>query len=255
MWIIVRLCGIVIGIATLLRLATMQGLVTYDPLFQQWMDWLSDIVELGFLTKLIGPFLHWGIDWVRSFGMRVPDLQDEWRPAFVLSTLMCGAMARHGRIWWLGLAAPLVALAIAVWSGLIGLLAPVGLLPLAAASAIFAIAGRAARSSSPGFFAGVLSHLAWVAALGTASVGALVLLTLLGAGPLVSFIRPSPVENFAVLIAFAGVMLLVGGLIRSVSGGWRAVCEDASFNIGVDILGVMLGALGIASLFANPPIW
>lgn len=73
-WMLVRIAGVVVGIAPLLRVATNEKLVTYDPLFLAWMDWLSDIMELGFLTKLIGPLLHSGIEWARSLGISVPAL-------------------------------------------------------------------------------------------------------------------------------------------------------------------------------------
>jgi len=73
----VRILGIVVGIATLLRLATTQGLVTYDPLFQQWMDKLRDSVELGIPLDKLKLLLDKGFDWVRSFGISVPELQDQ----------------------------------------------------------------------------------------------------------------------------------------------------------------------------------
>jgi hypothetical protein len=123
-WVLVRAFGIIVGIATLLRVATNEKWVTYDPLFQLWLDKLRDIVELGFLTDLLGPFLHWAIDYVRSFGISVPDLQDEWRPAFVLSMLVLGAAARNRRTGWFVVAAPCLALACAVVAGLTGSLEP-----------------------------------------------------------------------------------------------------------------------------------
>lgn len=100
MWVLVRIAGIIVGIATLLRLATTQGLVTYDPLFQEWMDRLQDLVELGFLTDLIEPLLHRFIDWLRSFGWQLPDLNDNWRPVFILSSLYLGAEARQRAGSW-----------------------------------------------------------------------------------------------------------------------------------------------------------
>jgi len=139
--LLVRIAGIIVGIATLLRVATNEGIVTYDPLFLAWMDCLSDIVELGFLTKLIGPFLHWGIDVVRGLGISVPDLQDEWRPAFVFSMLLFGAVARHSRGGWLLAVAPVGALAVAVWAGLSGSLAPVAF--VAAAAVVVAVVAAA----------------------------------------------------------------------------------------------------------------
>jgi hypothetical protein len=86
-WILVRAFGIVVGIATLLRLATTEKLVTYEPLFQQWLEVLTEFVDYAFLTKFIGPGLLLAIDYFRSLGIPVPDLQDEWRPAFVVAGL------------------------------------------------------------------------------------------------------------------------------------------------------------------------
>jgi len=237
-WTWLRIAGIVVGVATLLRLATNEGMVTYDPLFLAWMDWLSDIVELGFLTKLIGPFLHWVIEWVRSLGISVPDLQDEWRPAFVLSMLMGGAFARHSRGLWLFLAAPLGALAIAVWSGLIGSLAPV-------AVAVVAVAAFAAFIWTRVATGGLRANLAaYLIAIGFSVV--------VGFASNVAFAASSVV---AVAVAAVAAVFLFSGIVWGSSGGWRAVLANASFNMGIDILGVMLGALGIASLFASPPIW
>lgn len=57
-WLLVRVAGIVVGIATLLRVATSENLVTYEPLFQQWLDFVNDRIDWGFLTPFIGPFLR-----------------------------------------------------------------------------------------------------------------------------------------------------------------------------------------------------
>ena len=93
--ILVRIAGIFAGVVTLLRLATTEKLVTYEPLFQQWLEVLTEFVDYAFLIKFIGPGLLLAIDYFQSLGIPVPDLQDEWRPAFVLSLLVLGAAARN----------------------------------------------------------------------------------------------------------------------------------------------------------------
>jgi hypothetical protein len=243
-WLLVRIAGIVVGIATLLRVATNEGMVTYDPLFLAWMDWLSDIVELGFLTKLIGPFLHWGIDQVRSLGISVPDLQDEWRPAFILSMLMFGAISRHSRSHsWL-LAAPIGALAIGVVTGLTGTI----LVPVVAFAIVTLLVAVAPA------FTITLAFAFTVAAVITCVLLAAVIPFLAAIDPAFALLF-ADVNFMAFFPAFAGIMLLLHGISQSRAEGWRAVLANRPFNVAIDILGVMLGALGLASLFANPPIW
>jgi hypothetical protein len=334
-WLLVRVAGIVVGIATLLRLATNEGLVTYDPLFLAWMDWLSDIVELGFLTKLIGPFLQWGIEYVRSFGISVPDLQDEWNPAFVLSMLMLGAASRHGGRQWLLLSAPAIAIGISVWSGISGSLMPVAGLAFGIGFGLGTLGGlgvggvRLAEIAIIFVFILTVGLLAFgvtgVVLVALAVCGGLFLGDLLrGGGVLGSrIVRFVGAIGFVLLLVFMGVSLTIGnpgryalvvvglvlsvvhlfGVVRTVSTRiagalsvailigsmegstylsaivssvvvvsigivllvfvhwWRsrmplrALLKSASFNIGFDILSVMLGALGLASLFASPPIW
>jgi hypothetical protein len=230
-WVLVRAFGIIVGIATLLRLATTEKLVTYEPLFQQWLDKLRDIVELGFITDYLGPFLHWAFDYVRSFGISVPDLQDEWRPAFVLSTLVLGAAARNARTDWFYVFAPCLALACAVWAGLEGSLAPV----------VFAVVFAAAFAAAAAEAAVAFATAAFAAAAAAAAV----------AFAAVAF-------AFATAAAFAAVIaavLVFHGIQENWRGGFRAVTADPQFNTGFDILAAMLGALGLASWFANPPIW
>jgi hypothetical protein len=232
-WLLVRGAGIVVGIATLLRVATNEGMVTYDPLFQAWVDWLSDIVELGFLTKFIGPLLHWGIDQVRSAGISVPDLQDDWRPAFVFSMLMFAANFRNVGIWWLLIATLFGALAIATWSGLTGSLWPVTITIAISASTATLIAGEA------------------LSAVATRSAATAIEVVALGFAVAVGvFADISP----AVTLLASALLFLLSGIVESWPGKWWSMLANASFNTGIDMLGVMLGALGLALIFANPPI-
>jgi hypothetical protein len=224
-WLLVRITGIVVGIATLLRVATNEGIVTYDPLFLAWMDRLRDLVELGFLTDFIGPFLHWGIEQVRGFGISVPDLQDEWRPAFVLSTLMFAAMARHSRSGLLVVAAPVGALVIAAWSGLVGDLFPM----------VLAVIVATAFASSAVAFATIAAAFALA--------GSAVAAQLSDAAAVVAY------------IVFAAILLLLRGAFDVWAGSWHALFANANFNIGIDILFTMTFAFLIAVTAANPPIW
>jgi hypothetical protein len=224
-WNLVRIAGIIVGIATLLRLATMQGLVTYDPLFQEWMNRLRDIVELGFLTDVIHLCLLKSIEWLQRLGINVPILHEVWRPTFVFSMLMLGSVARHRRTWAMAFAAPVVALVASVWSGLDNSLSPVAGIAMIAIVIVFIEAS---------------------------------LVTIMVA--LCAFAFTIVLTNFSTAAMFFGVALaalimLLYGLFGRLRGGVSATTTNASLNVGVDILGIMLGALGIASLFANPPIW
>ena len=224
-WLLVRIAGIVVGIATLLRVATNEGIVTYDPLFLAWMDRLRDIVELGFLTDFIGPILHWGIGLVRSLGIAVPDLQDEWRPAFVLSTLLFAAIARHSRSGLLVAAAPVGALVVAVWSGLVGDLFPIVLGVIVAPVVVSVIIAAAAFAAA-------------FAAAGSAIAAAV-----------------SDAVAVVAFVAFVAVLFLFAGVIGGRDGGWRAIVANANFSTGIDILFTMGIAFVIAVAAANPPIW
>jgi hypothetical protein len=245
-WLLLRIAGIVVGIATLLRVATNEGIVTYDPLFLSWMDWLSDVVELGIPLDKLQILLQLGIEWVRSFGISVPDLQDEWRPAFVFSTLMFGAMARNSRSrGWL-FAAPVGALVIAVWCGQTGSLAPVAVAAAftAAFAAAFAVTKAVAVAVGEVAFA-----VAAAAVLAVAAAAAVLAVAVAAAA------ADLAVAVGEVAFAVAAVTFLFAGIVEGWDGGLRGILANANFNIGIDILGVMLGALGLASLFANPPIW
>lgn len=95
-WVVLRIAGIVIGIAALLRLATDTGVVEYNVLFQAWMDGLRGILELGYLIDLlefsiVQPFLAW----LRNLGLDVPPLQSHWQSIWVLVWLVLGATSRH----------------------------------------------------------------------------------------------------------------------------------------------------------------
>jgi hypothetical protein len=264
-WLLVRIAGIGVGIATLLRVATNEGIVTYDPLFLAWMDWLSDIVELGFLTKLIGPFLHWGIDQVRGFGISVPDLQDEWRPAFIFSTLLFGAIARNNSSPLLFLAASLASLAVAIWSGLSGSLVPVAVVASIFPSTLVMSFRYTTRTDL-----GLNSELV-AATVRLVTIIAMVVIFVAYAPNIVTFFLKglatlSPTLSAALadtptsvvvaaFVALAGFGALQTAVIQKFRGGPAAVFVSANFRTGIDILFTMATAFLIAVAAANPPIW
>lgn len=234
-WLFVRISGIAVGIATPLRLATMQGLITYDALFQSWMDSLSDIVELDFLTKLIGLFLHWGIDFVRSFGISVPDLQEVWRPIFVLNMLLLGAMARNSSVTSLVLFAPMIAIAGAIYTGLTG------------------SAGLGLVIGLSGFIGAFI-----ISANGGGLVAILVVLVMLVIDVnLAGTIGVDSLGVVGVLVAVVAVAVvsIIWGLVENSLKLSRELYTHPAFNCGVDILSVMFGSLIVASIFASPPVW
>jgi hypothetical protein len=58
----------------------------------------------------------------------------------------------------------------------------------------------------------------------------------------------------AVTLLASALLFLLSGIVESWPGKWWSMLANASFNTGIDMLGVMLGALGLALIFANPPI-
>lgn len=255
-WLLVRIAGIVVGIATLLRVATTQGLVTYDPLFLAWMDWLSDIVELGFLTKLIGPFLHWGIEQVRSLGINVPDLQDEWRPAWVLSMLIFAAIARHSRGGLLVVVVPFGALVVAVMCGMYGSFATAVVAFVGTTLIVYFVSAANANSEifneakSEGINIGVHTLVATVL-LAIMCVALVVVTQALATSPAI----PISAADLAVFVGILAFLFLFSGAVHSRTPGWHAPFASANFNTGIDILFTMSSAFAIAVAVANPPIW
>jgi hypothetical protein len=256
-WLLVRIAGIVVGIATLLRVATNEGMVTYDPLFLAWMDRLRDIVELGFLTDLIGPFLHWGIDYVRSLGFSVPDLQDEWRPAFVLSMLIFGARARHNPKLRILIQAPIGTLIVTVWSGFVGSLAPVSASVLAVlCSWVFVGTLRAVRLDHSIRTGEYMFDRSYAPKVNIVGFGVLLPVLAIAFATLATFI-----STFVVAVVTAAVVATLGAFFVLVSiaahwdDGWRVILAKSSFNSGIDILSTLSIAFAIAVAAANPPIW
>ena len=63
----------------------------------------------------------------------------------------------------------------------------------------------------------------------------------------------SPAVTLIAVVASA-LLFLLSGIVESWPGKWWSMLANASFNSGIDMLGVMLGALGIALIFSSLPI-
>ncbi len=288
MWLIVRLFGIVAGVASLVRLATQWGLVQYNQIFQEWMDRLRDLVELGIPLDLLEVWLVVPLmEVLRTSGIHLPELQPQWRPVFVLSWLLLFFRGRHSlevSPWIPGLTHMgmrnvffFARTANAFVSSLIaGLLAGVlqpgswGLLSASfAAVACYSALGWAAyyvldAAIPPKFERGVGLSASWnpLAKIAGFSVGLMVLVAIsyLFATNQVLGSWRSPL-SFLVIAAFVAFeafrSLLLGILPRR-----DIIKEDGFFRhtvgaigYGLDVLGLMGSALVIAVLMADPPIW
>lgn len=279
-WMLVRIAGIIVATATMLRLALTEGLVTYDLIFQAWMDRLSDFIELGFFTDLMEPLLLWAIDWVRSFGLSLPDLQPEWRPAFILSGLFLGALGRNGAGGSLSVAAGIMsALTGAVIGGLIGDVAS----GFVSAALVFSIlnliqsvaALRALRNRKDERadhyivprYSGRRSRYPKREADAARMRG----LALLADKTLIAVLSVAPLLLVIVMVSFAPIFAITAttplvaifvigfGFYLTASGFWRAFGEGdgpalGRINSGLDILSATGVAFGLAVYFSDPPI-
>jgi hypothetical protein len=88
-----RIAGVALGILALLKLATSTGTVIYTNVFQSWLDLLRDVVGIGFLSTLVKPAVILpALDFIRSFDIPIPPLQDHWQQVFVVLWILFAAV-------------------------------------------------------------------------------------------------------------------------------------------------------------------
>lgn len=234
-WGLVRIAGIIVGTATLLRLALMEGLVTYEPIFQAWMDRLRDIIELGFLTDVIERGLLAAFERVRGFGIPVPELQPEWRPTFILTALLIGAIVRH------------TPTALSIFLSSFGVLTALTVAGLTG-NVLFSFLIICVWAYIPDLIL-FDRNFDWEEDVirPILTLGALAVLGIFG--------RDFS-DRFGIFLVFSvvasfGIVFIVGSV------RWRtcSLISNQKFNTGIDILGTMGLALGLAAIFADPPIW
>jgi|GEM_PF-6170870 len=235
MWTILRIFGIIVGTASLLRLASLAGVVEYKDVFVAFIDRLSDIIELGYLLDVIEKFIvHPVFEWIRSFGWHLPELQPHWRSVFTLTWLMLAAIGRHER-------------------GITVLLLPLGL--------VCALIGAAAVGTMPVTSDAVSSWPAAALCLFMAGIAVidgdvratLIFLAAAAINAAVRWFLPPgkdatfPLLALAGIVGLAGLMFLVVGF-RYARGTFRERMASSTVAMGLDILSVMGLALGIGYL-------
>jgi hypothetical protein len=238
-----RIAGWLVGIYALLKLAKATGTVTYTTAFQDLLEKLSSLLGLDLVLgplkrELILPTL----DLIRSFGCTIPPLQDHWQQVFVLTWLVTAAWARNASE---GVPTP-VALGLAF----------ICTLPFCVAAGTMPV-GSAAVAFWP--FAGLSAFLAiqvrwrrdwWVALLTAAVSGTSVALGFrvsTGEGTI-------GIVSLAVGVGLLGLGSLVIGLLVAEGTLWQRL-QHPRAAMGLDITAAMLGAFGLATAFADPPLF
>ncbi len=239
-----RIAGWIVGIYAMLKLAAATGAVTYTRVFQAWMDQLRDILDLGFiLTPLKQAVILPALDFIRSFDIPIPALQDHWQQVFVLTWLFTTAQVRNNsnnvvRTLVLLVLVFLITLPFCVAAGTmsVGSLA-VAVWPIAGVAtyaAIDFVVDREAPDPSPAAFAVGLVALGYF--VGTSGEG------------------PWALVGLAGVVGVFGLLFLVGGMLAAEGTFWQRL-QDQVAAVGVDITAAMLGAFGLATVFADPPLF
>jgi hypothetical protein len=239
-----RIAGWIIGIYAMLKLAAATGTVTYTKVFQAWLDQLHDFLGLGFILKpLTQAVILPALDFIRSFDIPIPALQDHWQQVFVLTWLMLAASARNLS----GSVPTFVVLGLAFFCSLPFCVAA-GTKPVGSVAVLFLPVGSLVA------FVGILSMLRgdWRGALSFASLAAVI-----AAVGLVSTTRVAA-DVLVVLLAvvFGGVMFFVF-VFRLLfgKGSLSQRFQDPDAATGLDITAALLGAFGLATAFADPPLF
>jgi hypothetical protein len=246
-----RIAGWVIGIYAMLKLAAATGTVTYTTVFQAWMDQLRDFLDLGFILKpLTQAVILPALDFIRSFGIPIPALQDHWQQVFVLTWLLSAAWARN-----LSGSVPTPVALLAAFVGILPFCVATGALTSDSWGVVgLAVAGSMAsgaiirlfrpnglsvvRNAFVTAFLGVVAAatVAWYLSLGTTD----------GGSPALVWV--------AVVVVGQGLHALVLGLRGAEGTLWQRL-QSPFAATGLDITAAMLGAFGLATAFADPPLF
>jgi hypothetical protein len=237
-----RIAGWIVGIYALLKLAKATGAVTYTQVFQAWMDSLRDIVDLGFLlTPLKMAVILPALDFIRSFDIPIPPLQDHWQQVFVLTWLFMAAIVRNGDF---------------------GQSKPVALLAAFGCTLPFCVAtGTMPVNSVTIALWPMLSIVVFFWVLGGFRDATLILTASLGVF-LAYFLDTGvfgaqsngPLLFLAICVGAAGIFFLYWALSQGGGTFWQRL-QHRGAALGLDITAAMLGAFGLATVFADPPLF
>jgi len=238
-----RIAGWIIGIYAMLKLAAASGTVTYTQVFEAWLDQLRDILGLGFILKpLTQAVILPTLDFIRSFDIPIPALQDHWQQVLVLTWLLLAASARNLS----GSVPTFVALGLAFFFALPFCVAA-GTTPVGSVAVLFVPA-----VSFAAFFAMLFL-------LRGDLRGALTLAASVAVVAVTGLTSTTRVGNDAVTpaaVVFGVVMLFVLVFRLLVTQGTLSQrLQDPDAATGLDITAAMLGAFGLATAFADPPLF
>lgn len=233
-----RIAGWTLGIYALLKLAAAAGAVSYTEVFQAWLDELRGLLDLGFLLNPIKQTIILPVlDHLRSLGFEVSPLQDYWQSVFVLTWLIPASAARRVSF---GLPSPfalslafVLTLTLSVAAGTMSLPHSV-MLPITVMGALVAyIAGMDEGKT-----------FLWFVFLPLAVVGFLALIF--------ENLESNPFWLFS-LASVTGSLGIASLLISRKNADGRV--SRPLVSVGFDTTAVMLGAFGLATAFADPPIF
>jgi hypothetical protein len=257
-----RIAGWIVGIYALLKLASATGTVTYTKVFQAWMNSLRDIVDLGFLlTPLKMAVILPALDFIRSFDIPIPPLQDHWQQVFVLTWLLSAAWTRN-----LSESNSTPVALVAAFFITLPFCVAAGTMPVDSAAIL----------AWP--FAGFLAFLTVLVLLGNESTQRIPILVYNARGKLVTIVHQLKWPLFASftaaftaagyffgtnqdlpqLVLLAGFVGLIGLLLLTAGMFMRIYlrrAQNPEFGTGLDITATMLGAFGLATVFADPPLF
>lgn len=236
LWALARIVGIAVGVATLLRLASIGFNVEYNDLFKAFQDRMAAFFELGGIIDFIEEWIvHPTLHFLRDLNLPIPPLQDHWRQVFALTWLLLAAVARNypgnivGQLLWAAVCALVTAVAVGTQP-----FNSTAVLWWPSAGVIFFMAGLLPPTARRD------GRRTWLIIPGAA----------LSAAPFfdiapITKVLGYPVENPALL----GLVIVVGGtgLLFAALGFLRGRSVPAT-AMGLDILWVMGLALGIGYL-------
>ena len=235
-----RIAGWCVGIYALLKLATVTGAVTYTTVFQAWLDQLRDFLDLGIILKpLTQAVILPALDLIRSFGCTIPPLQDHWQQVFVLTWLLSAAWARN--------------LSVGVSTPVAWLVAFLCTLPFCVAAGTMPVGSHVVLGWP---IAGIFVFFAILFVLRGDWRGALTLAAVAAAGYFSGTTGEGtlPLVWLAGFVGGLGLTALALGLLFG-KGTLSQRLQDPGAATGLDITAAMLGAFGLATAFADPPLF
>lgn len=238
-----RIAGWSLAALSLLKLWLAAGYIQYQKLFLDWFLWLEEIVTDIPLDEVERWLILPALDYIRSFDIPIPELQDHWQQLFVLTWLLSASWARNLSF---GVSTP-VALGLAFFCTLPFCIAA-GTMSLGSGAVLYwPIAGFSA-------FIAILALLPghWRVGLLFAAIAAAI--ASYGFFFATSSEDTRQLFKLAVSIGFAGLMSLVLGLL-STEGTLSQRLQHSIGAVGLDITAAMLWAFGLATVFADPPLF